>query len=58
MQMLGEMKWNQVANRNNDVQLADFVESEFLGEQVNPKFKNEILYFIGVKIIIILTFIY
>lgn len=40
------------------MQLADFVESEFLGEQVNPKFKNEILYFIGVKIIIILTFIY
>ncbi|CAH1430703.1 unnamed protein product [Lactuca virosa] len=25
---------HEVANRNNDVQLADFVESEFLGEQV------------------------
>ena len=24
----------QVADRNNDVQLADFVESEFLAEQV------------------------
>lgn len=27
----------QVASRNNDVQLADFVESEFLGEQVDIK---------------------
>ena len=24
----------QVASKNNDVQLADFIESEFLGEQV------------------------
>ena len=26
---------HQVADENNDVQLADFVESEFLGEQVD-----------------------
>ena len=32
--------WNnvQVADENNDVQLADFVESEFLGEQVTQYF--------------------
>ncbi|KAI3817836.1 hypothetical protein L1987_11634 [Smallanthus sonchifolius] len=28
------LKLHEAANRNNDVQLADFVESEFLGEQV------------------------
>ncbi|GJW06326.1 ferritin-3, chloroplastic, partial [Tanacetum coccineum] len=27
---------HEVASRNNDLQLADFVESEFLGEQVWP----------------------
>lgn len=28
---------NQVATHNNDVQLSDFVESEFLGEQVSQE---------------------
>ena len=39
------MNPKQVASRNNDVQLADFVESEFLGEQVS-KFHWIILAFI------------
>ena len=40
------MNPKQVASRNNDVQLADFVEGEFLGEQVSIKFHWFILAFI------------
>lgn len=34
----------QVADRNNDTQLTDFIESEFLTEQVNIQF---IFYFLA-----------
>ena len=42
---------SQVASKSNDVQLADFVETEFLGEQVNIKFQIAVsqLFFLWVK---------
>lgn len=36
------MIWTQVAEQNKDVQLTDFVESEFLAEQVKFMFLTSI----------------
>lgn len=34
----------QIASENNDVQLVDFVETEFLSEQVNPCFMFSLVF--------------